>query len=591
MVKRFFKSKWFILAIIIIVLIIASAILIFNISKKDDTKKELKENTYTMYVSINPLVKLTYKESYYECIKGEKKSICGEEKDEVIDYKLLNKDAKKIYENIDFKGKTLEESVILLIKEAKSNKINTDEINIISDMESFNKEEFKKNINDKLESEVSFDVMIEKDVTDAFVFEKVNIKYYTVKFDSDGGSTIQDEVVISKENATIPSVPTKSGYEFVEWQLNNKKYDFNKEVTKDITLKAKWKKVSETVGNEDEKNNETVQKQEKLTCVAGDKEMPKPDNLKISPSKITVGKSVTATVHITDQSGVKNAWVRFDNTTGTVASIKLKLKSGTLQDGIFTGTVKIPSGQPAGTWKAVVIVSDPCGSIGDNPLTQEIVAVGSITDNVKPDVKVLSVTPSSAKVGDKVTVQFNASDLSGISEVHAQLNSRNNSYQKAGKVTLISGDKNDGVYTVSFDITAGHVDGKWTISIIVKDKYGNVTVASNYLNVSGGISDNKPPVISVSSLSSTSLNRGDTLTVKINGTDETGIKDIYCGLNIQKVYIKLSLESGTNKNGIYVGNIIIPADTTPGAYYLYCNPKDVLENSNHNNNLASIMVN
>ena len=52
--------------------------------------------------------------------------------------------------------------------------------------------------------------------------------------------------VYDGDKATKPSNPTKDDYEFVEWQLNGSKYDFNKAVTGDITLTAKWNEKSHT---------------------------------------------------------------------------------------------------------------------------------------------------------------------------------------------------------------------------------------------------------------------------------------------------------------------------------------------------------
>ncbi len=70
--------------------------------------------------------------------------------------------------------------------------------------------------------------------------EDPEIKRYTVKFDSDGGTKIDDQRVIATKTVTEPTAPTKTGYKFVEWDLDNKKYDFKTKVTADITLKAKW---------------------------------------------------------------------------------------------------------------------------------------------------------------------------------------------------------------------------------------------------------------------------------------------------------------------------------------------------------------
>ena len=63
---------------------------------------------------------------------------------------------------------------------------------------------------------------------------------YDVIFDTDGGSTVAKQIVKEKGKATKPKTPTKTGYTFIEWQLNGKKYDFNTIVSENITLKAVW---------------------------------------------------------------------------------------------------------------------------------------------------------------------------------------------------------------------------------------------------------------------------------------------------------------------------------------------------------------
>lgn len=62
-----------------------------------------------------------------------------------------------------------------------------------------------------------------------------------VTFDSDGGTIVKTEKLKKGELATEPEEPTKDGFNFVEWQLNGEKYLFTEEVTKNITLKAKWR--------------------------------------------------------------------------------------------------------------------------------------------------------------------------------------------------------------------------------------------------------------------------------------------------------------------------------------------------------------
>ena len=66
---------------------------------------------------------------------------------------------------------------------------------------------------------------------------------YTVKFDSNGGSTVSNKTVVSGNKVSKPTDPTRNGYEFLGWYLNGSKYNFSTKITKNITLVAKWEKV------------------------------------------------------------------------------------------------------------------------------------------------------------------------------------------------------------------------------------------------------------------------------------------------------------------------------------------------------------
>lgn len=73
--------------------------------------------------------------------------------------------------------------------------------------------------------------------------EDESIKRYEVTFDSDGGSKVDKQRVIENEQAKEPKIPTKTGYKFLGWYLNDKKYDFKSKVTDNIILKAEWEKI------------------------------------------------------------------------------------------------------------------------------------------------------------------------------------------------------------------------------------------------------------------------------------------------------------------------------------------------------------
>ena len=64
--------------------------------------------------------------------------------------------------------------------------------------------------------------------------------YYTVIFDSVGGSSIEPQIIESGKTISMPSIPQKTGYTFIGWYDGENKFDFTKAVTKNIKLSAKW---------------------------------------------------------------------------------------------------------------------------------------------------------------------------------------------------------------------------------------------------------------------------------------------------------------------------------------------------------------
>lgn len=83
----------------------------------------------------------------------------------------------------------------------------------------------------------SFDITVEK-------LAQAEPDKYTVTFDSDKGSAVSSQSIISGEKATAPKNPTRKNYTFAGWYNGNTKYDFNTPVTANLSLKAKWTKVS-----------------------------------------------------------------------------------------------------------------------------------------------------------------------------------------------------------------------------------------------------------------------------------------------------------------------------------------------------------
>ena len=238
-------KKLLIPMIVAIVVLILIGCVLFKFVLTDKDKNEEKNNidnnevntvdtNYTAYISINPLIKLTFKVS---C----KDNVCSEPL--VTDYELVNDDAKEIYNDIDF-SKTngeLNNVLLLIAQTARDSEVKFNTVDIYSDYSIIND---YIDDHEEITSNWSFSVnVVNKEEIDDIgeKLEEVR-KTFIITFNSTGGSKVASQNVFEGEKVSTPTNPTKSGYTFVEWQLDGKKYNFDNEVVKDIELKAIWKK-------------------------------------------------------------------------------------------------------------------------------------------------------------------------------------------------------------------------------------------------------------------------------------------------------------------------------------------------------------
>ena len=71
------------------------------------------------------------------------------------------------------------------------------------------------------------------------------VNRYFVSFNTNGGTAVKQQVIIEGEKVSIPLEPTKKGYAFAGWYLNDELYDFDKPVISDMTLNATWNEIIE----------------------------------------------------------------------------------------------------------------------------------------------------------------------------------------------------------------------------------------------------------------------------------------------------------------------------------------------------------
>lgn len=248
------KKKLVIILSAVVVIIIIGVILGILLLNDEDVPKKIKEdqvNTYTAYVSINPLIKLEFEE---KCIitkstnDGEVQENMTCDDPIVTDYVLVNEDAQNIYKDVDF-SKTngvLSEVLDLIAQTARDNNVVFDTVDVYSDYSTIN-----EYINQRQEVTTnwtfSINIVNKEDIEDVGSDLEGEVKTFTVTFNSNGGSQVASQSIIEGGKVTVPTNPTRDGYTFVEWQLDGQKYDFDNVVVDNIELDAIWKKNNTSV--------------------------------------------------------------------------------------------------------------------------------------------------------------------------------------------------------------------------------------------------------------------------------------------------------------------------------------------------------
>ena len=77
-------------------------------------------------------------------------------------------------------------------------------------------------------------------ISGATTFTAVWEDAVNVSFDTDGGSSVETQVILIGAKASLPLEPTKDGYFFVRWLYNDEEFDFDTPINEDITLVAEW---------------------------------------------------------------------------------------------------------------------------------------------------------------------------------------------------------------------------------------------------------------------------------------------------------------------------------------------------------------
>jgi len=206
-----------------------------NSSNQEDVSKEEVEkldDETLIVLSINPKIMLKVKDN------------------KIVEIYQLNNDSI-IFTNEKLKGLELEEGIQTIINISKENNYIKDDTMVRVSL--YNKSKESQNVISVVESKFN-EVNINIEVNDINDDEKTEIKNivnnykeqvktYTVTFNSNGGTNVNSQTIKENSIASKPTNPTRNGYTFLGWYINNNKFDFNTEINQDITLIAQWKEI------------------------------------------------------------------------------------------------------------------------------------------------------------------------------------------------------------------------------------------------------------------------------------------------------------------------------------------------------------
>lgn len=154
----FLKSKQVLISItsmLILTILIVVGIFLFKGHNKNklDYNPQETTNNYIAYIKINPLIK-------FELAQSCQNDDCKEPI--IVNYELVNKDAKEIYEDIDFKNKTLLDIISTLADTVYNNGISFNNISIQTDWKDiYSSDEIEKAITDNSENKKTYNINIE----------------------------------------------------------------------------------------------------------------------------------------------------------------------------------------------------------------------------------------------------------------------------------------------------------------------------------------------------------------------------------------------------------------------------------------------
>ncbi len=275
--------------------------------------------------------------------------------------------------------------------------------------------------------------------------KKAQTKLFEVTFDSNGGNDIESIKVESGNNATAPEEPTREGYYFLGWFLDNVRYSFSQPVLEDITLRAEWQEL----GSEEPENPDIHQGSQDPVTPPGPVNVTSVylDYLKINLD-IGESKKVSATVRPTNATYKTVSW---SSANTSVATVNNGVITGV---GVGTTTITASAGGKSSTVTVVVknrTTVTPSCRFGDTSYNTNYIVSADFTSNgcaADPSYthnEAVSKADYVAAYNELARMGFNMSDINAFKYSASSITIKNNAntgligYQITAKWTVVDG--------------------------------------------------------------------------------------------------------------------------------------------------------
>lgn len=247
-----------------------------------------------------------------------------------------------------------------------------------------------------------------------------------VRFDSAGGSNVASQKVPVGETAKKPNNPTRYGYNFVEWQLDGKAYDFSQTVNKELTLKATWKEKQKVTLSFDSAGGSSVQsKQVYVGEAVGN--LPSPTKSGYVFRNWTLnGSTFNANSRVNGNTTVKAKWSTVDEYNYEKAEATIKGKSYVItKDGqdfpVSSNGCTIKNRSTSMSVKTVTF-DVTCGSKTGVVTVNATVKAPTFACTYKPDPNMINYNVTIKGVTNGMLYRTNGSPLGEIAGGVAQVN-------------------------------------------------------------------------------------------------------------------------------------------------------------------------